>query len=147
MITKYDNFCLNVVGLANGTTAGKVNFNNAVDAVIAGRAFRKAITADVTLTAHPGTSFTSLVANQSAAFFLMADSAGAITTIQSSVVPTSGKAGWAPGAWEWPDRDGYACVGAFVIAATGAWVPATTTLTGNATYVNVAIDYGRPINY
>lgn len=155
MITRSDNFCLSAAGLIEATTtAGAIRIANAVHYVINGRAFIKAAVDDLVMVAHTGTVFTALAAKQTCALFVMLNTAGTVTIIQSAIVANSTGTSYVPGAFEWPsDRDGFVCIGAVVPSTLNAatFTPGTTDLSASAdvteAYVNVALDYGRPISY
>ena len=115
-----DNYALTSAGIAEGTNANTIQNTLPVTAVIEGRTVYKAATDNIAFAAHTGTSFTALAALQTCAFFHMMSPAGAITQIQSAIRPSSAAASYAPGVWEWPAREGFACIGATVIRTDGA---------------------------
>ncbi|MDP3139780.1 MAG: hypothetical protein Q8N17_26020 [Burkholderiaceae bacterium] len=141
MTTSRDNKCLTSAGLAEGTGANTFQIVRAFDALIAGRAVRKAAADSIAFAAHTGTTFTSLAAGQMTAYFFMMNAAGTVTQIQSSVVANPAGATYVPGVWEWPDRDGFVCIGALTVRTNGAavFVPGTTDL-GAADVVDVFYD-------
>lgn len=142
---------LGCAGLAEGTTtANTFGHANAFDVQIEGRTFRKAAAAD-NLAFSAG--HTALAVLQMCAFFVWVDTAGAVTTTQSAIVPGTTAAGYAKGAWEWPgELAGKVCIGAIVVETRSAatFTPNSTDL-GAAnvidTYHNVGLDYGKPITY
>lgn len=146
-MTKRDNHAVTSPGLAIGTTTSKVNTGLACAYNIGGRAYSKAVTADLFTLAG-----TSLAARQTCAFFLLLDAAGTATVQQSSIkeasTSTSTTTRYVPGAWDWPDPTDKAVIGAVVITnGASAFVPGTTALTGLAAYVNGGPDYGTPIAF
>lgn len=147
-ITKRDNFCAAFAALAEGTNANTFKTTAAVSYVINGRGYTKAATDNLPFSA----GHTSLAAKQKCAFFVMLDAAGAVTTVQSSIVPNDQAAGYKSGAWDWPEPAALCCIGAIVVDTRNAavFVPNTTDL-GAAdvtdTYVNAVLDYGLPISY
>lgn len=144
-ISNRDNFSLAAANLAIGTTTSKARTTtNVAHYVIDGRAYFKAATDDlVTL------SGTSLTTHQVCAFFVYLDSAGACTVEQSEIKTASTAAsGYVAGAFGWPNPASKACIGALLIKSAGsAFVPGTTALTSVTTYINAALDYGKPIAY
>lgn len=153
MTTSRDNKCLTSAGLAEGTNANTFQIARAFDAIVAGRAIRKAATDNIAFAAHTGTSFTSLAAGQITAYFFMMNAAGTVTQIQSAVAANPAAATYAPGVWEWPDRDGFVCIGALTVRTNGSavFVPGTTDL-GATDVVDVFFDAlpdvtAKPIAY
>ena len=145
-ISNRDNVCLGSAGLAIGSTTSQLSTARAVRVLINGRAFNVPVTATRTLTL---TGVTSLAARQTSCFFVMADSSGTITTQQSPVYTAiDAPSGYRPGAFEWPDPADKAVIGAIVIkSGASAFVPGTTALTGVATYIDAAVDYGKSIAF
>ncbi len=115
-----DNYALTSAGIAEGTNANTILHANPITAVIEGRTVYKAAADNIAFAAHPGTTFTTLAALQTCAFFHMLSPAGAITQIQSAVKPSSLASTYTPGVWEWPAREGFACIGATVIRTDGS---------------------------
>lgn len=147
-----ENVCLGAAGLAEGTNANTYQVANITHYVISGRAYRKAVTDNIAMAAFTGTSFTALAAKQTCAFFVMADTSGNLSLIQSAIVPSSAGTSYEKGAWEWPNKPDYACIGAIVIRTdNAATFTATSTDFGASdvvdTFHNVALDYGVPITY
>jgi hypothetical protein len=152
MQTSRDNFCLSAAGVLEGTGANTFQVAALTHFVIGGRAFRKAITDNIAMVAFTGTTFVTLAANQTCALFIMTNSAGTLTVLQSAAKIASTGAGYVPGAFEWPgDIDGFCCIGA-ILVRTGAttFTPAATDLSAasvTATFADVAVDYSKPIAY
>lgn len=152
-MTKRDSFCLTGAGIAEGTNANTFKTTNAISAEVEGRAVVKAATDNIAFAAFTGTTFTSLAAKQTAAFFHMMNAAGAVTQLQAAVKPSPAGTGYLAGAFEWPARDGYACIGATVVRTdnSAVFVPGTTDL-GATDVVDTHYDatpgvYGKPITY
>ena len=145
MLTKRDNYSLGAANLATGTATAKVRTTtNVSQFVINGRSYFKAATDDLwTL------SGTALAANEVCAFFLYLDASGTASVAQSEIKRASTAAsGYVAGAFEWPDPENKAVIGAVLIKSGGsAFTPGTTALTSVATYINAAGDYGVPIAY
>ena len=153
MKTSRDNMSLGAAGLAEGTAANTFQIANILHYVIAGRAYRKAVTDSIAFAAGSFPAFVAQSAQKLCAYFFHIDAAGAVTVQQSAQVPNNQAVGYRAGAFEWPaEIDGLACIGALVIDTRNAatFTPASTDL-GAAdvidTFYNVAVDYGRPINY
>ncbi len=123
-----DNVCLTSAGLAEGTNANTFQIARGFDAVINGRNIRKATTDNIAFAAFTGTSFAAQAAGTIAAYFFMMDAAGAVTVIQSAIRPRPGLATYEPGVWEWPDREGFVCIGALTVRTNG-----TATFTAGST--------------
>lgn len=143
-----DSVSLGAAGLAEGTNANTFKTSNILHFLIGGRAYVKAATDNLPFSA----GHTSLAAKQTCAFFVFLDSAGAVTTVQSTVVANSQANGYQKGAWEWPMVTSKACIGAIIVDAQNAavFVPNTTDLGATDvvdTYANAALDYGVPITY
>lgn len=148
-----DNVCLTSAGLAEGTNANTFQILRAFDARIDGRAVRKAATDNIAFAAHTGTSFTALAAGQICAFFFMMNAAGTVTQIQSTIKVRPGLAAYEAGVWEWPDRDGFVCIGALTIRTNGsATFTAGSVDLGATDVVDVFFDAvpgvtSKPISY
>jgi hypothetical protein len=153
MKTARDNMSLGAAGIAEGTGANTFQIANITHYVIAGRAYRKAITDNIAMAAFSGTSFVALGNNQVCALFVMINAAGTVTLLQSSVKTASTGSGYVPGAFEWPgDIDGFACIGALRVTtgAAGTFTPGATDLSAagvTGQYHDVAVDYGKPVTY
>lgn len=119
-MSKPENYALTAAGLAEGTDANTFKTTYATTACIDGRAVYKAATDSIAFAAHTGTSITALAAKQTCAFFFMLSAAGAITVIQSAIVPSTAGTSYQAGAWEWPEREGFACIGALVVRTDGS---------------------------
>lgn len=151
MKTTRDNMSLGAAQIAEGTAANTWKTTKAVDYVIGGRAFSKAATDSIAFAAHPGTAFVALAASQACAFFVMINAAGTVTLIQSKIVPNTTSPNYVATAFEPPgDLDGFACLGAIIVKtnASGAFTATATDLSAAnvaATYVDFAVDYGKPI--
>lgn len=148
MTTSYrDSLSLASAALAIGSTTSQIATGKAVDFTINGRAYSKAATATAALGLV--SAAVALAANQVCALFICLDSAGVVSTIQSAVKPAAtNAAGYAAGAFEWPNPADKAVIGAVLVKSGGsAFTPGTTAFTGVATYINVALDYGVPIVY
>lgn len=115
-----DNYALTAGGIAEGTNANTFKTTYAISAEIEGRAVYKAATDNIAYAAFTGTSITALAAKQTCAFFYMMNAAGTITVIQSPIKASTAGATYQPGVWEWPDRAGFACIGATVIRTDGS---------------------------
>lgn len=148
-----DNVCLNSAGLAEGTSANTFQIVRAFDARINGRAIRKAATDNIAFAAFTGTSLAAQAAGTIAAYFFMMDAAGAVTVIQSTIKTRPGLAAYEAGVWEWPDRDGYVCIGAMTIRTNGsATFTAGSVDLGATDVVDTFIDAvpgvtNKPISY
>lgn len=152
MQTPRDSYALGAALLAEGTNANTYKTTAALPYVVEGRTYSKAATDNIAFAAFTGTSFTALAAKQTCAFFFMIDAAGAITAIQSPIVPSTAGTGYRAGAWEWPERPSHACIGALVVRTdNAATFTAGSTDLGAAdvvdTFYDNAGDYGRPITY
>ena len=115
-----DNVCLTSAGLAEGTNANTYQIARGFDAVINGRNIRKAATDNIAFAAFTGTTLAAQAAGTIAAYFFMMDVNGAVTVIQSGIRPRPGLATYEPGVWEWPDRDGFVCIGALTVRTNAA---------------------------
>lgn len=165
MLTKRDNLSLGSAGLAAGTGAGTFKTQNALDYMIAGRAYQKAITDNIAFSLRvkvPAEVALSVPASKTQVYFLLIDPAGTITYTQArtsvadagsvrGLPGSSAAANYQAGAVEWPlEEEGRALIGAIKVAtnAAGAFIPGTTSLGAanqTVTYYNVAGDYGVPI--
>lgn len=149
MQTKRDSYSLGHPSLAeDDVNANKFEINKAVDYVINGRCYTKAATANLGFS----NGHTALAAKQTCAFFVMLDTSGNVTTTQSAIVPSTAGTSYRPGAWEWPDESGKACIGAIVVRTDNAatFTPNTTDLGATDvvdTYVIPGPDYSLPIAY
>lgn len=148
-----DNIVLSSAGIAEGTNANTFQLARAVDAVIDGRAVRKAATDNIAFSKLGGGSFTAMAAKETCAFFHMMNSAGTVTQIQSTIKPSSAQASYQAGAWEWPQRDGYVCLGATVVRTdnSATFTPGSTDL-GATDVVDTHYDAlpgvtGKPLTY
>lgn len=144
-ITTRDNFSCAAANLAIGTTTSRVRTTtNVTQFVINGRAYFKAATDDQWTLAG-----TALAAHEVCAFFLYLNAAGTASIEQSEIKKASTAAsGYVAGAFAWPDPADKAVIGAVLIKSGGsAFTPGTTALTSVATYINMAFDYGKPIEY
>lgn len=147
-ITKRDSYCINGAQVAEGTNANTYKTTAAISAVLNGRVVNKAATDNVAFSAGHAAQGASKVA----AYFVLMDSAGALTTQQSSVENHSTSQQYVPGAFEWPDPVDKVVVGAIKVAtnASGAFTAASTDLGAanqTVTYFDAALDYGKPIPY
>ena len=144
-ISTRDNFCLSAANHGIGTTTSKSRTTtNVCHYVINGLAYFKAATDDLfTL------SGTALTTHQVCVFWLYLNSSGTASIEQSDIKTASTAAsGYVAGAFQWPDPVDKAVVGALLIKSAGsAFTPGTTALTSVTTYINVALDYGKPIAY
>jgi hypothetical protein len=142
-MTSRDSYALNSGALAIGTTTTKAKTAAAINFVIAGRALTKAATDDLfTLTG------TALAANQVCAFFLYLDASGTASIAQSAIKTASTVSTGIADAFEWPEPDAKAVVGALLIKSAGsAFTPGTTALTSVTTYINAGPEFGTPITY
>lgn len=145
-ISARDNFATTSanVGITSNVALLRVRTNSATSVVIDGRAFALASTDDLWVLAG-----TALAVQQTCAFFLFLSITGVATVEQSAIVAAStAPTGYVAGAWAWPDPSARACVGAVVIRSGAAvFTPNTTVLTGVGTYINAALDYGKPITF
>lgn len=140
-----DNFCATAANHGIGTTTTKSRTTtNVCHYVINGLAYFKAATDDLFALAG-----TSLAANQVCVFWLYLNAAGTASVEQSAIKTASTAAsGYEAGAFAWPDPVDKAVIGALLIKSAGsAFVPGTTALTSVTTYLNIALDYGKPIAY
>lgn len=148
-----DNICLTAGGLAEGTNANTFKTTYAISANVEGRAVYKAATDNIAFAVFPGTTHTALAAKQTCAFFFMMSGNGTITALQSSIKASPAGATYEPGVWEWPDRDGYVCIGALVVRTdNAATFTAGTTDLGATDVVDTFYDAlpgvtAKPISY
>lgn len=151
--TKRDAFAINTPGLAEaGTLAGGVQRALACQYVIDGRTFNLAAADNIAMAAFPGTSFTTLTAGQICPFFFMVNAAGTMTVLQGTPVTAPNRPGYIPNAFEWPDRENHACIGAMIVQTNNAatYQPNVTDLSATDvvdTFVHPGPDYSRPIAY
>lgn len=150
--TSRDSFAVTSAGLAEGTNANTVQRQSVCHYNIEGRTFSLPIADNLAFTAFPGTTFTPLAAGQISAFFFMANAAGTMHVIQAPPVTAPNRPGYMPNAFEWPARETHACIGAVVVQTNNSatFTPGSTDLGATDvvdTFVNVGMDYGRPIPY
>jgi hypothetical protein len=143
-----DSVSLGSAGLAEGTNANTFKTSNIVHYVINGRAYVKAATDNLAFSA----GHTALAAKQTCAFFVLIDTAGTVTTQQSTIKSNTQASGYLAGAWEWPHVTNKACLGAIVVDAQNAatFTPNSTDLSATDvvdTFHNVALNYSAPITY
>lgn len=148
MKTLREAYSLGCAGLAEGTNANTFKTSNIVHYCINGRTYVKAATDNLAFSS----GHTSLAAKQICAFFVWIDTAGTVTTTQSTVASNSQATGYVKSAFEWPVVADKACLGAIVVDAQNAavFVPNTTDLGATDvvdTYHNVADDLGVAITY
>lgn len=139
---------LGCAGLAEGTNANTFQIGNAVEFAINGRTYRKAATDNIAFSS----GHTALTAKQICAFFVFLDTAGAVSTVQSTIANNSQAQSYVAGAWEWPQVANKACIGAIVVDAqnSATFTPNSTDLGATDvvdTYHNAGLDYGVPITY
>lgn len=151
-ISKRDSFACGAAGLAEGTNANTFKITNATHYVVDGRAYMKAAATDnIAFAVATGTSHTALAANQVCVFFILINAAGTVTALQSDIKTASTGSGYRPGAFEWPDRESVACIGAIKVQTASTTFTAGSTDLGAAsvtdTYYDVAFNYGKPITY
>jgi hypothetical protein len=151
--TKRDAFAINTPGLAEATTlVGGVQRTLACQYVIDGRTFNLAAANDIAMVATPGTSFTVMTAGQICPFYFLVNAAGTMTVLQGTPVTAPNRPGYVPNAFEWPERDGFAVIGAMVVQTNGSatYTPNVTDLSATDvvdTFVHPGPDYSRPIPY
>jgi hypothetical protein len=146
-----DNFVVGSAALAEGTNANTFKTVEDINFVINGRSYHLDAADNLAFTAFSGTSFTALAAKKAAAFFFMISTAGTVTVIQGETVnnPVGGGTGQSA-SWEWPDRDGYACIGALVVRTDNAatYTFGTTDLSAADVvdvFVNPGHGYSKPV--
>jgi hypothetical protein len=147
-VSQRDNCSLGCAGLAEGTNANTFKTSNIVHYVINGRCYVKAATDNLAFSA----GHTAQIAKQICAYFVLIDTAGTVTTQQSTIKSNSQAQGYLAGAWEWPHVANKAVLGAIVVdAQNAATFTAAATDLGAAdvvdTYHNVADNYGTPVTY
>ncbi|MEY3252291.1 MAG: hypothetical protein RL227_1264 [Pseudomonadota bacterium] len=148
-----DNVCLTSAGLAEGTNANTYQILRAFDAIIANRNVRKAAADNIAFAAFTGTTLAAQAAGTIAAYFFMMDAAGAVTVIQAPTRVRPGLAAYEAGVWEWPDRDGFVCIGCLTVRTNGtATFTAGSVDLGATDVVDVFIDAtpdvtSRPVAY
>lgn len=146
-------YSLGSAGLAEGTTAANsFQIANILHYVIAGLAYRKAVTNDIAFAVEPTltTAFVAMAAKKTAMFFFFVDAAGNITVSQGTTYPATTEQDYVARAIEWPEVNNKACIGALKIQTNNA-----ATFTAGAidlgaadvidTFFNVADDYGVPV--
>lgn len=148
MSTPRDNFATTSGSLAeDDVNANRFELNSAVNYTISGRGYLKAATANLAFSAG-----TALAAKQKCAFFVLLDTAGNVTTQQSSIVPNSQAVGYQPGAWDWPLPADKVVIGAIVVETqnSATFTPGSTDLGATDvvdTYINCVMDYSTPVAY
>lgn len=153
MIATRDNYAMTAGGIAEGTNANTFKTTYAINAEIDGRAVYKAATDNIAFAVFTGTTHTALAAKQTCAFFHMMNAAGTITQLQSTIKASTLGTTYEPGVWEWPAREGYACIGATVIRTDGsATFTAGSTDLGASDVVDTHYDAvgsvtAKPITY
>jgi hypothetical protein len=149
VITSRDNFATTSGSLAeDDVNANRFEMNAACNYNISGRGYLKAATANLSFSA----GHTALAVLQMCAFFVMLDSSGNVTTVQSAIVPGTRAVGYKTGAWDWPISSTLCCIGAIIVETRNAatFTPNTTDLGATDvidTYANVVLDYGQPVTY
>lgn len=136
-ISTRDNFTTTSGALANGTGA-TFSIVQPVNYVLNGFGYLKAAALNLPFSA----GHTAQLAGQRAAYFVLVDAAGAVTTVQSQIV--------APGtttdrqfAAEVPSPSDKVVIGAVVV--TGAFTPGVTAVSGLTAYFNYVADYSNSI--
>lgn len=147
MHTNRDNFATSTASLAAGTNAGTFKTQKDCSYSIGARAYIKAATDNISVTT--GTAQTTLT---QCVYWVVADAAGNVTTIQGSIQPMPTVAGYVAGAWEVPHVADKAVVGALkvTLASSATFTPGTTALGATnvtTTYFNFSNDYGTPVTY
>jgi hypothetical protein len=150
-MTSRDNFATTAAGLAEGTNANTFQIANITHYVIDGRAFRKAVTDNIAFAVATGTTHVALAANQVCVFWILINAAGTVTALQSEIKTASTGVGYEPGAFPVPERELVAVLGGILVQTGATTFTAGSTDLGAAnvtdTYVDMALDYGRPIAY
>lgn len=151
-MTTRDNFATTAAGLAEGTNANTFQIANITHFVIDGRAFRKAVTDNIAFAVATGTAHVALAAHQVCVFWILINAAGTVTAFQSEIKTASTGVGYEPGAFAIPDRDSVAVIGGILVqtAAATTFTAGSTDLGAAGvtdTYVDLVMDYGRPITY
>jgi len=147
MKTTRDSYSLGYATLAEGTNANTFKTTTACAYVINGQSYIKAATDNLAFS----TGTAQAVLTQ-AAYFVFVDTAGTVTTVQSSIQPISSVAGYVAGAWEIPHVADKACIGAIkvTLASAATFTPGSTDLSATnvtGTYFNFGDSYGTPITY
>lgn len=149
--TSRDNFSLGAAGLAEGTNANTFKTSNILHYGIDGRAYVKAATDNIAFAVATGTTHTALANHQVCVFFILINSAGTVTALQSDIKTASTGTGYEAGAFPWPDRADNAVIGAIKVQTAATTFTAGTTDLGAAsvtdTYYDVANDYGKGVPY
>lgn len=145
-----DSYVLGSPVLAEGTNANTFKVTEDFKFVINGRSYHKDAADNIAFSAFTGTSLTAVAALKVVCFFFMIDSAGTITVIQDTTNTSPKTAGGTSVAYEWPDKDGYACIGALTIRTDGsATFTAGSTDLGATdvvdTFVHPGASYGMPV--
>lgn len=140
-----DSFATTCGVVAEGTSANTFKTTQAVSFSLSGLAYYKAATDNLTFSA----GHTSLAASQRCAFFICLDSAGAVTTLQSTVY-TPSPTGDQRAAAEIPNPTDKVVIGALIVttSASGVFVPNTTDLSAAGvtfTTANFIGDYGTSL--
>lgn len=146
--TLQPNYSLGCAGLKeDDTTANQFEIANAFAYVINGRTYQKAASGTGGETFTSG--HTALAAKQQCAFFVMINSSGTISTIQSSIQPTIANTTtiFVPGAWEIPKVADKACIGAIIVQCNNAatFTPNSVDL-GATDVVDTYVNFGPDIN-
>lgn len=145
MQTYRDNFAATCAVVAEGTSANTFKTSQPVSFTINGFGYFKAATDNLTFSA----GHTALAASQKCAFFILLDSAGAVTTQQGDIV-TPSPTGDQRKAAEIPNPTDKVVIGALVVttAAATTFTPNTTDLSAaGVTFVayNFVSDYGNTL--
>ena len=145
--TLQPNYSLGCAGLQeDDTTANKFELAYAFHYVINGRTYYKAASG---AGGEVFTAGTALAAKQQCAFFVMINSSGTISTVQSSIQPTIANTTtiFVPGAWEIPKQADKACIGAIIVQCNNAatFTPGSTDL-GATDVVDTYVNFGPDIN-
>lgn len=141
-----ENVCLSAAGLAEGTNANTFKTTYAITYNIGGRTYYKGATDNLTFSTG-----TALAAKEVCVFFVWINSAGTVTTTQSSIVPNATAAsGYVKTAFEWPHSSTLACIGALRVVTNNSatFTPGSTDLAATDvvdTFYDVALDYSQPI--
>lgn len=145
MMTTRAAYALGAAGLAEGTNANTFKTSNIVHFAINGRTYVKAATDNLALSAG-----TALANHEQCVFFVWIDTAGTVTTTQSTIYPNTTSQSYVARGIEWPQVANKACLGAIRVQCNGSstFTPASTDL-GAAnvtdTYYDVGPDLGVPI--
>lgn len=152
-ISTRDNFSIGNAALAEGTNANTFQIAAAVSFVIGGLAYTKAIADNIAFAVATGTTHTALANHQVCVFFILVNSAGTVTALQSAikVASTATATAYEAGAFGWPELADVACIGAIKVQTAATTFTAGSTDLGAAsvtdTYYNVAFDYGKSITF